>query len=186
MRALDSDWALSRLQDPESLAFDVAWELVKDRPDPDVLDALEAALDSPARGGAPAARAAGVLGSRRSHRLAPEQLDALLARAPIDACADALALLISRDMPTAKLRGHVSRCLAAGDFPEVRPLLDALFLHRPESAKEIYEAVLPLVRSPAVGRFLQRELGHRGNEAPYWQDLDDEAPLTGVDPRELS
>jgi hypothetical protein len=183
---LDADWALERLWAPESRAFDVAWEAIKERPDPAAFGALEAALGSPARDGAPAARAAGVLGGRLSYRIAPEQLDALLARAPIDACADALALLISRGMSITALRGHASRCLAAGDYDEVRALLDALYGRRPADAEQVYQTVLPLVRSPAVGRFLQRELGRRGEEAPYWQDLDDEAPLTEVDPRELS
>jgi hypothetical protein len=185
-RGLDAGWALERLRSPASRAFDVAWESVKDRPDPEALAALEAALDSPARDGAPAARAAGVLHGRRNHRLAPEHLDAVLARAPVDACADALALLIHHGTPIAELRSHLSRCLAAGDHDELRPLLDILCAHRPAAAQEIYEAVLGLVRSPAVGRFLQRELGHRGEEAPYWQALGEEAPPTEVDPRELS
>jgi hypothetical protein len=185
-RGLDADRALELLWNPASRAFDVAWEAVEARPDPEALAALEAALGSPARDGAPAARAAGVLHGRRSHRLAPEHLDALLARAPIDACADALALLIDRGTPIAEVRSHIARCLAAGNHDEVRPLLDTLYGHRPADAEEIYQRVLPLVRSPAVGRFLQRELGRRGEEAPYWQDLGDEAPPTEVDPRELS
>lgn len=185
-RGLDAAWALPRLWNPASRAFDVAWEVIKTHPGPEALDALEAALVSPARDGAPAARAAGVLHCRRDHRLAPEDLDALLARAPIDACADALALLIDRGTPIAELRSHASRCLAAGDYDELHPLLDTLCARRPADAEEIYQPMLPLVRSPAVGRFLQRELGRRGEEAPYWQDLGEEAPPTKIDPRELS
>jgi hypothetical protein len=171
---IDDAWLLSALRRPGSQRFAVAADLARGKTSVEVLGALEAALDSPARGGSAAAEAADALVAMNALGIEDGRIDGLLERAPARARASLAGTLLLVGSPLPPLRRHFLDLLVSADEKAATGAFEDLYRKGPEGTPELLEAALALGPHPAIRAGIERVLGRPTEAELYWQHGGDE------------
>jgi hypothetical protein len=177
---IDSGWLLERLRDPELPAFGAVADLVDRAAPEEVVGALRAALESPARGGAAAAEAARCLVWKGDISTDDPRLAGIRERAPAKARADLAAAQIDLGAPLDGLRRDVAEALLSPDPRVTHELIEALYSKRPEGMDELFEELLPRVPAGDARGVMEHYLRAPTEASRYWVDAyqsDDEEDL---------
>jgi hypothetical protein len=165
LKELDDTWALASLSQPESPIFTVAaraW-----RKSEAARAALEAALSSPARGGASRAEAAVAL-LWADPPLSPRdrRLSTVLSGAPPVQRAELVHALCIHGAPLSHIARHLEELLASTDTQVAYALIGVAQWLRSPKARALLRAALPRVFDAELRADIEEELGT--SDAPYW------------------
>jgi hypothetical protein len=178
---IDEEWLLDLLTKPESLRFGIVTCIVRHRPSPPGLAALERALSSTARGGAAAAAAAEALAAINALATDDPRLDGILARAPERERSSLAGALVRLGAPLSNLRGHVMGLLTGANEEAAREMLEDLFIKEPEGITELLESALAQSPTPRIRAELERFLEKPSEAELYFQDTWEEDEDDGDD-----
>jgi hypothetical protein len=168
MQALDDAWALAILARPEAPAFTAAarsW-----RKSSAARPALEAALSSPARGGASAVDAAiALLGADPPLAPRDKRLASVLGAATPVKRAELVQAMCVHGASLSVLAPHLEELLVSSDASVTQSLLGVPAWLKSSRAHTLLRAVLPRVIDEELRGEIEEELG--AQPAPYWVDF---------------
>ncbi|MCC6553785.1 MAG: hypothetical protein IT372_12295 [Polyangiaceae bacterium] len=171
---IDDGWLLAALRAPDSPRFAVAARLSRKRTSPDLLEALEGALGSPARNGTAAAEAAEALVLMKAISREDPRLDGILERAPDKDRASLAGALVFHGAPVSSLRRHFLATLTSPDDEAASRAFEDLYARPPAETEEIFEAALAMSPPPPVRERLERRLGKPSETELYWRETDED------------
>ena len=171
---LDDAWVLAALERPETPSFAVAARLVRRRSEPAIVDALQRALESTARGGVSSAEAAEALVAMEALGTEDPRLHGILDRAPEPARGSLVGTLLFMRAPLSLYRRHFVDLLASADAEVAQIAFQDLHAKRLEGTKELFEEVLARGPNPSIHQDILRYLDKPTGEELYWCDAGDE------------
>jgi hypothetical protein len=165
--ALDTAWAVSFVERPESPLFTVATRVWRDAPA--VREKLDAALSSGARRGCSAAEAAIALVNAEP-RLSPRdrRLRAVLTAAPPPERAELLVAMCVHGAPFAALAEHLESLLTSSDCRVTSQLVGITAWLKTSKAHAMLRQLLPRIVDPELRADVEEQLGEVPE--PYWAE----------------